>query len=626
MSVVGEPGTRENASATVGTLSDQDTLAQLTGARDPAKFAGFWLGLQSRLLGPGVIRGVVVLGAPDTGPFAPVAVWPEGTLGSPWLVAGIEGAIEKKAPAVNAGKRAPIDGDPKRKLDIISIPLLVDEQIYGAVSFELEHRTPAGIKTVINQLRWGAAWLEVLARRGKYTAGDRLSTVLELIATGLHHERFQAAATAVVTEIAGILHCERVSIGFQRGRHCQVRALSYSASFVRKANVIRAVEAAMDEAIDQQATVVYPASEEGPVQLTRSHAALNKAHGAGAICTVPLADGERILGAICLERSDDEPFDERTVRLCEHIGALLGPLLEVKRKDDRWLIQKAGDSLREYAKKLTGPRHSVLKLISYSLLFLLAFFTFVNGDYRVTADARLEGVVQRALAAPLSGYIVEANVRAGDIVKAGDALFSLDDRELRLERLKWGSQRLQYESELKQAMAERDRAQANILSAQVQQAEAQIALIEAQLERVKVTAPFDGIVVSGDLSQSLGIPVERGDVLFELAPLAEYRVILEVNERDIGVVRVGQTGLLALTGLPGEKLPIIVNKVTPVATAEEGQNFFRVEAGLDETESARLRPGMEGVGKVKIDERKLIWIWTYKIVYWFRMFFWSWWP
>jgi RND family efflux transporter MFP subunit len=301
-------------------------------------------------------------------------------------------------------------------------------------------------------------------------------------------------------------------------------------------------------------------------------------------------------------------------------------LLDIKRKDDRWLIQKAGDSLRRYAQKLTGPRHTILKLISFGLLATLIFFSVVNGDFRVTADARLEGVVQRALAAPLAGYIAEANVRAGDIVAAGDVLFTLDDRDLWLERLKWDSQKLQYRREYSEAVALHERAQASVLAAQVEQAEAQIALIEEQLQRVQVRAPFAGIVVSGDLSQSLGIPVERGDVMFELAPLDAYRVILQVDERDIGEIAVGQQGQLALTGLPGEKLPIVIERVTPVATAEEGQNFFRVEAALVQETSPLLRPGMEGVGKVEIDRRKLIWIWTYKIVFWIRMFFWSWWP
>jgi hypothetical protein len=114
--------------------------------------------------------------------------------------------------------------------------------------------------------------------------------------------------------------------------------------------------------------------------------------------------------------------------------------------------------------------------------------------------------------------------------------------------------------------------------------------------------------------------------MFELAPLDAYRVILQVDERDIGEIAVGQQGQLALTGLPGEKLPIIVEKITPVATAEEGQNYFRVEASLATETSPLLRPGMEGVGKVEIDRRKIIRIWTYKIVFWIRMFFWSWWP
>jgi hypothetical protein len=35
---------------------------------------------------------------------------------------------------------------------------------------------------------------------------------------------------------------------------------------------------------------------------------------------------------------------------------------------------------------------------------------------------------------------------------------------------------------------------------------------------------------------------------------------------------------------------------------------------------------MQGVGKIDVDQRKLIWIWTHKITQWWRMFLWSWWP
>ena len=58
-----------------------------------------------------------------------------------------------------------------------------------------------------------------------------------------------------------------------------------------------------------------------------------------------------------------------------------------------------------------------------------------------------------------------------------------------------------------------------VFAAQINQAEAQLALAEEKLARATLVAPFDGIVVSGDLSQQLGTPVEQGKLLFEIAPL-----------------------------------------------------------------------------------------------------------
>ncbi|PKN35162.1 MAG: hypothetical protein CVU61_04100, partial [Deltaproteobacteria bacterium HGW-Deltaproteobacteria-19] len=59
--------------------------------------------------------------------------------------------------------------------------------------------------------------------------------------------------------------------------------------------------------------------------------------------------------------------------------------------------------------------------------------------------------------------------------------------------------------------------------------------------------------------------------------------------------------------------------------AEEGKNYFRVEAMLDNM-SPRLRPGMEGVGKIEVDRRLMISIWTRGLIDWFRLRLWSWLP
>ncbi len=152
---------------------------------------------------------------------------------------------------------------------------------------------------------------------------------------------------------------------------------------------------------------------------------------------------------------------------------------------------------------------------------------------------------------------------------------------------------------------------------------AQIALADVKLERTNLKAPFDGILLSGDLSQKLGSVVEQGDTLFEIAPLTGYRLILQVDESEIVHVKEGQKGELMLSAV-ADKFHFVVQRITPMTTAIEGKNCFRVEAALEST-SAKLRPGMEGVGKIFVDRQRLISIWTLKLRNWLRLWWWSWW-
>ena len=168
-----------------------------------------------------------------------------------------------------------------------------------------------------------------------------------------------------------------------------------------------------------------------------------------------------------------------------------------------------------------------------------------------------------------------------------------------------------------------DRAEVAILGAKLEQARAQLALVQARLQRTQVVAPFDGIVITGDLTQSLGAPVKKGEALMTLAPEHDFRVILEVDERDIADVQLGKAGSLALSALPGDTFPIEVKRITPVATTGQGRNFFEVEAQM-KANPDQLRPGLLGVGKVDAGSRSLLWIWTHRVSDWLRLTAWSW--
>jgi multidrug resistance efflux pump len=249
----------------------------------------------------------------------------------------------------------------------------------------------------------------------------------------------------------------------------------------------------------------------------------------------------------------------------------------------------------------------------------------VQIDYRVTAKTVIEGEVQLSAVAPFESFVVASYVRAGDTVKQGQVLCLLDDRDLKLEQQKWASERDQHARKLREAMANHEMSDVQVLSAQVQQAEAQYALVTDRMSRVQVTAPFDGVIISGDLSQLIGSPVELGKQLFEIAPLESYRVILQVDETDMRHVQMGQQGQLMISGIVGEPIPLKVSKITPMATAKDGKNFFRVEASLDRV-PLHLRPGMEGVAKVSVGDRRLWWVLTHTFTDWLRLTLWNWMP
>ncbi len=452
-----------------------------------------------------------------------------------------------------------------------------------------------------------------------------LVTVLELVGTSLEHERFRAAATTVATELSSRLDLERVTIGFVHRGHMRVEALSHSARFDQRANLIRDLGLAMDEASDQDTTIVHPRPAGIGTILVRAHEQLVRQHGSGSICTVPIALEGRIVGAFSFERRIGEAFDAATVKLCEDVVALVGPILELKRAADARFVDRLREGARARLLRIFGTEQAALRALGVAGVLLLLLLTFAKATYRVTAEATLEGRVQRVIVAGVDGFIAEANVRAGDLVREGQVLGQLDERDLQLEQRKWSARRDQLRREYREALAGHDRSQVNIVSAQLAQAEAQLELLSDELGRTRLVAPFDGVVVKGDLSQALGSPVTKGDVLFEVAPLDGYRVILEVDDRDIVDVHEGERGKLALSALPGRSLPFIVERVTPVSVAEDGRNYFRVEARLDEPADS-LRPGMEGIAKIEAGRRRLLWIFSHQIVDWVRLRLWSWLP
>jgi hypothetical protein len=606
---------------------EQVLWTRLRAAESPEAYYAAWLGLQGAAV-EGARCGLVLAARRPGGALEPIAHWPEGARPGPHLRAAAERVLaERRALALQLAPQGR-GAESAAQHTVVARPVECGDALVAIVALEVSPRPAAELERALRQLAWGSAWLQLYeggtsARGGR---AEQLAQLLELVAAVFEYRRFRAAATAFAIDVAARFACERVGIGFADGGRVRLAAVSHSSQFDRRANLTRAVEAAMDEALDQEAPVTWPASADAPPRVDRAHAELARMSSAGFVATFPTAHGDAFSGALTLERAGAEPLAPSEQELLVAALAFAGPHLEALRRDERWLGRVALDSARAFLGRLLGPRHVALKLAALLALALLAFLALARGEYRVAGDVKLEASVLRAASAPFDGYVLEAPARAGDVLREGELLAQLDDRDLVLERARIHSQLLQLRKQRRQALADRDAAEAEIVSAQIDQAASQLGLVEDQLARTRLLAPFDGIVVSGDLSQQLGSPVARGDLLFEMAPLDSYRVVLMVDEREIDEIARGQAGSVAFFAFPGERFPITVETITPVSEAGEGSNRFRVEAALDQAPPGHLRPGMEGVGKLEIERRRLLWIWSHEAVDWLRLALWSWLP
>ena len=575
-----------------------------------------WLALQCQKL-DSCIQGLLI-NIDSQGQPIPVAVWPQEGQNPAVLTDIVSNVLTEQC-----GLLAELSNSDHVAM---AYPILIENQVKAIIAIELATAQEHDLQTAMEQLQWGSAWLELLLRRQQVERDQahlvRLKTAVDLLATTLSKQQFDEAAIAFVTELAVACHCERVSIGFLRNHHIKLAAVSHSAEISPKMNLTTSIERVMEEALQQNREVAFPALNDD-ILICREHETLSRQQAMAAILSIPLYYQDHYIGVLTCEREAASPFTQEDLEFLNAIATLAGPSLDRQRQLEQSLPVTIWQAGRRQLENFFGPKHLTRKLIFFIFAALVLFLNQATGTYRLTADAILEGAIRRAIVVPFDGYINSADRQAGDLVTKGELLCSLDDRDLRLQKLAKVSQARQLERQRQEAAAKHDRSQSLIITAQLEQSAAELALLEARLSRTQLKAPFGGLIVSGDLSQRLGSAVNQGEVLFEITPLDSYRLIVKVDERRIADAQIGQTGTLVLAALPDDRYDFKLEKITPITTAADGRNYFRVEAKLEYIDDS-LRPGMEGVAKITVDERKLISIWSRNFVEWLKLTLWNW--
>jgi multidrug efflux pump subunit AcrA (membrane-fusion protein) len=624
-----EPRLDARFSASTGEAGGStDFWSRLVNAETSGQLCEAWLGILCQWI-PGTQAGLLLLHESGNN-FAPAAVWPDPEREMEFMAAVAQQALVERKGVVK---------DESSGLSQCAYPLLSADEAFGVVVLHVATRGQGGLRDALRILHWGAGWLVGLFDKRRLVERDdrlqRSALLQDLVLGALAEQQPDEAGRWIVNRLAEGLSCRHVMLARAKpGGMVRIDNVSGTSAFEPRANLMVAAREALRDCVAQAQVQRHPPQEYAPGEAAAPLLAATSLGDYAAesqatvVLALPLVHQGRTLAALLLDF--DRPVDAGTQSFAGTLALALAPALALQIQATRSLGSHAGARAASSWRMLVGPRHPGLKLAGVVAALLLVAAAAVDVDFRVRAPATVEGRVQRAAVAPFDGFIAESRVRAGDLVHAGDVLARLDDRELQLELGKAQAEAELIDRRLREAMAKGDAVAARIGQAEADQARATLGLARERLARVAVTAPFDGRVVKGDLTQQLGAPVEMGRILFEVAPLDAWRVVLKVDERDIAYLKDAQAGEMLLAALPGQRFVLRVNKVSPIALAEDGHNSFRVEAQVQAQAdsgaadaAARIQPGMEGAGKVLVGQHSLLWIAFHRLTDWLRYTAWT---
>jgi len=191
------------------------------------------------------------------------------------------------------------------------------------------------------------------------------------------------------------------------------------------------------------------------------------------------------------------------------------------------------------------------------------------------------------VSAKVMAAILQIPVKPGDLVKEGDTLAKLDDRELRaaFERAQGDYER--YKKLLQEGVATK---------AEFQAAEERYRVAQAALSHATITAPYAGIVA--DKLCEVGDLATPGKPLFTIEQADDYRLEAYVPERFAHVVPVGATVHVLVEAVGGE-CDAVIGEVVPAN--DPASRSFLIKADLHRRKP--LKSGMFGRAQIRVGER-----------------------
>ena len=186
--------------------------------------------------------------------------------------------------------------------------------------------------------------------------------------------------------------------------------------------------------------------------------------------------------------------------------------------------------------KQSKIRRKLILVISALIVLVIAggYFTWNAFHYEDTDDAQVEGHVM-PLCPRVNGHIKAVYVNEGQLVRAGEAIMSIDPEEYKIAEV---LAQLNLSEALSTAASSHHDANVETANSEVARRELQLAQAELNLSHTVICSPVTGIV--GKSRVEVGQNVNIGQDLVDVLPLDDVWITANFKESQLAHMRPGQ--------------------------------------------------------------------------------------
>jgi multidrug resistance efflux pump len=405
----------------------------------------------------------------------------------------------------------------------------------------------------------------------------------------------------------------QVAIGLGTAMRCKAAALVPASKFDLNSDALVKTALLMREAIAVGGSIGWPAEAVPPLpgaNLAGDQSGLLDLMKAAAVTCHLLRDREgNGFGAwVCwwetIPSAEKWGFAEA---LSPHLAATSGLIRLARPGGFAGFIQRIGNEAKR------GQR---LVFAAVALLFTGAMF--LEMPYKLRVPCWIDPAVKREVAVPFDGILARALVEPGNAVEKGQILAELDGKEIDWKLADVKSRLNALTKRRDQALAAEDMRETQLATLEMATLEVERDLLLYQRDHLVVRSPMDGVVITGDLDESEGVPVQRGQRLFDIAPVRSFTFRLAVPAGEVRNVAPGMEVRIRLEAETDFRGNATLETVSPVSSIHEAKNVFLGTTTMDET-GELLRPGMMGKARIVCAPRRLGWILFHRPLDWLRL-------